>query len=135
MDDKAKNKSNSKVKIIFILHILLMVFSLCGICSKKAAGEAFLSFRFCMYYAIMILIMGVYAIAWQQIIKRLPLTTAYANKAVTVVWGLVWGIVVFGEKLTIGKVIGVIMVILGMIIFSLSDEKVTEKEGGDDHEI
>ena len=135
MEDKAKNKSNSKVKIIFILHILLMVFSLCGICSKKAAGEEFLSFRFCMYYAIMILIMGVYAIAWQQIIKRLPLTTAYANKAVTVVWGLVWGIVVFGEKLTIGKVIGVIMVILGMIIFSLSDEKVTEKEGGDDHEI
>ena len=79
--------------------------------------------------------MGLYAVIWQQIIKRLPLTMAFANKAVTVVWGLIWGAVVFGEEITLGKVIGVIMVILGMVIFSLSDEKDAGKAGENDHEI
>ena len=130
-----KEKNENKLKIIFILHIVLMVYSFCGVCSKKAAGEEFLSFRFCMYYGIMILIMGLYAVIWQQIIKRLPLTMAFANKAVTVVWGLIWGAVVFGEEITLGKVIGVIMVILGMVIFSLSDEKDKGKAGENDHEI
>ena len=33
-----------------------------------------------------------YAFGWQQVIKHLPLTTAYANKAVTVVWGILLGL-------------------------------------------
>ena len=40
----------------------------------------------------------VYAVGWQQVIKHLPLTTAYANKAVTVVWGILLGLAaVWGE--------------------------------------
>ena len=82
---------------------MLMIYSMSGICSKLASGEAFLSFRFCFYYAIIILLLGFYAIGWQQIIKRLPLTTAFANKAVTVIWGIIWGAVFFHEKVTVGK--------------------------------
>ena len=47
----------------------------------------------------MVAILGIYAIGWQQVIKRMPLTTAYANKAVTLVWGLVWGLLLFHEQL------------------------------------
>ena len=46
------------------------------------------------------------AIGWQQVIKRIPLTTAFANKAVTVVWGLVWGALFFREAVTPGKLLG-----------------------------
>ena len=111
--------------ILYIyLHFFLMLFSTCGIFSKKAAGVPFLSFRFCLCYAAIILLLGVYAIGWQQIIKHLPLTTAYANKAVTVFWGLVIGKIVFKEELTIGKIIGAVVVISGVVLYSLSDNGV-----------
>lgn len=112
----------SKLKVIFALHILLLVFSLSGICSKLASNEEFLSFRFCMYYGFIILILGVYAIGWQQIIKRLPLTTAYANKAVTVIWGLIWGALLFSEQITIGKIIGAALVIAGVVMYVTAPE-------------
>jgi drug/metabolite transporter (DMT)-like permease len=117
----------SRLKTLFLLHIMLMIYSMSGICSKLASGEAFLSFRFCFYYAIIILLLGFYAIGWQQIIKRLPLTTAFANKAVTVIWGIIWGAVFFHEKVTVGKVIGAILVIVGVIIYANADGKVEDE--------
>lgn len=67
--------------------------------------------------------MFVYALGWQQVIKRMPLTTAFANKAVTIVWGIIWGIVFFHEAISIGKIIGAFLVIIGVVLFSYSDEK------------
>ena len=61
--------------------------------------------------------MFVYAIGWQQVIRRLPLTTAYANRAVTIVWGIIWGLLIFNEKLNAGKVIGALIVIAGVILY------------------
>lgn len=79
-------------KTLIVLHLMLMIYSMSGIFSKLAAGQPFLSFRFCLYYGAIIALLGLYAIGWQQIIKRMPLTLAFANKAVTTVWGLVWGL-------------------------------------------
>jgi drug/metabolite transporter (DMT)-like permease len=101
------------------LHILLMMYSFFGIFSKKAAGEDFLSFRFCLYYGIVIMNLAVYAICWQQIIKRMPLVSAFANKAVTVIWGIVWGRLFFGEEITLKKMIGAVIIMLGIIIIAL----------------
>ena len=102
--------NKTTIKTLIGLHGMLMVYSMSGICSKLAAGESFLSARFCIYYAVIIVLLGVYAIGWQQVIKRIPLTTAFANKAVTVVWGIVWGWFFFGESITPGKLIGAGMV-------------------------
>ena len=113
---------NKKTKTIIVLNILLMIFSMSGIFSKTAAGARFLSVKFIICYGILMIIMFVYAIGWQQIIKRLPLTTAYANRAVTVVWGIIWGLVFFQEKITIGKIIGAVVVIAGVMLY------VTEKD-------
>ena len=81
--------NKKKVITIALLHIMLMVYSMSGICSKMASKQEFLSLRFLLYYAGVIVLLAVYAVAWQQIIKRISLTLAYANRAVTVVWGLV----------------------------------------------
>ena len=107
-----------KAKTLILLHLMLMVYSMGGICSKMAGQVPFLSLEFCIYYGIIIALLGFYAIGWQQIIKRLPLTTAFANKAVTVVWGLVWGLVWFGEAITPGKLIGATLVIFGVVLYS-----------------
>ena len=117
----------SKSMVLIFLHLLLMIYSMSGICSKKAAGVEFLSLEFCIYYALIIILLGLYAIGWQQIIKRLPLTVAFANKAITVVWGIVWGRLFFKESITIGKVIGVLLVITGIIIYVYAESKEDSK--------
>ena len=111
-----------KMKSILLLHIFIMIYSMTGVLSKMAAGESFLSFKFCLLYGLMIMLLGVYAIGWQQIIKNIPLTTAFANKAVTTIWGLIWGMLIFKESITLGKIAGVVLVAVGVILFS-ADEK------------
>ena len=109
------------MKKYIVLHLTLMIYSMSGVCSKMAAGESFLSFKFCLFYGGVIALLGFYAIAWQQIIRVLPLTTAFANKAVTTAWGLLWGLLFFHEQITIGKIVGVALVISGVILFSAAD--------------
>lgn len=112
-----------RYKTLIFLHLMLMVYSMSGIFSKLASGQPFLSLRFCLYYGAIILLLGFYAIGWQQIMKRLPLTMAFANKAVTTVWGLVWGLLFFQEKITVGKLIGVALVVAGVVVFSTADKE------------
>lgn len=111
----------NKGKTLFALHLMLMIYSVSGICSKLAGQHPFLSLEFCFFYGIVILLLGFYAIGWQQIIKRLPLSVAFANKAVTVIWGSVWGVLFFHETITVGKVVGATMVIIGVVLYARSD--------------
>ena len=110
-----------------LLHIILIIYSFSGICSKKAALESFLSFDFLLYYLLVFLILVIYALGWQQIIKVLPLSTAFANKAITVVWGLVWGKLLFNENITTGKLIGIGFIVAGIVLFSYSGKSVVNE--------
>lgn len=126
MSHQSRLNTKSRIKVFIVLHMLLMIYSMSGICSKMAAKEEFLSPRFCMFYGCIILLLGLYAIGWQQIIKRLPLTTAFANKAVSVVWGMVWGILIFHENITVGNIIGAVLVISGVVLYAYADDKKEE---------
>lgn len=67
------------------------------------------------------MILAVYAVAWQQVLKKLSLSSAYANKAVTIVWGLLWGKLLFSEKIIFQNILGVLMIIMGIYIVVKSD--------------
>ena len=116
------NNNSWKIKYYIALHVELLLFSLGGVCSKMAGRYEFLSKGFIIYYGLVILNLGVYAIVWQQIIKKLPLNTSYANKAITIVWGMVWGVIFFHEKISWNMVIGAIIVIIGVITVVQSDK-------------
>ena len=98
-----------------------------SVCSKLAAQQPFLSAAFLLLYGLMLAALVAYAIGWQQVIKHLPLTTAYANKAVTVVWGILLGMAVFGEAVTPRQVVGAVIIIAGIVLFVRADN---EEEGG-----
>lgn len=115
-------KSKSKIKNYIFLHILLLVFSLCSVFSKLAASYEFLSFKFCLFYGISIVILGIYALLWQQILKKFSLTTAFLNKSTTIIWGILWGALFFGETIKIQMIIGAIIVFIGVSLVVMSDE-------------
>ncbi len=112
-----------KTRTYVYLHILLLFYSLGAICSKFAGEAEFLSFPFFMYYGLLLTIMVIYAVFWQQILKVIPLTTAYASKAVTVIWGLVWGMLIFHETLTLQKAIGAGIIMFGIVMVVKADEE------------
>ncbi len=112
-------------KVFLALHLLLLFYSLSSVLSKLAAGESFLSFKFCLYYGGMFCILVVYALGWQQILKRLPLTVAFANKAVTLVWSMVFGALLFKEQIHLNQLIGCALAVAGVILF------VQPEKGGD----
>ena len=114
---------NSKGKIYVVLHLFLMIYSLSGVVSKLAAGKEFLSPQFIVLYGLEILILAFYAIGWQQFVKRMPLSVVYANKAVTVIWGCIWGVLIFHEHLTAGKVAGALLVLGGVTLYGIADGK------------
>ena len=114
-----------KPKYLLLLHLILLFYSIATVCAKKASFEDFLSFKFILFYGLMALILFLYAIFWQQILKKVPLVFAYANKAVTVIWGMLWGVVLFGEEITPQKIAGILIVLTGMVLYSkeVSDEQ------------
>ena len=114
-------KYNSQALTLIGLHVLLGIYSLSGFFSKNAAAQPFLSWKYIAFYCGMMAIMVIYAVGWQQVIKRLPLTLAFANKAVTVVWGILWGAVFFHESITPGKLIGAAVIVAGVVLFVKAD--------------
>ena len=106
-----------QAKWFLLLHVILGIYAGSSVCSKLA---------FLLLYGLMLAALVAYAIGWQQVIKHLPLTTAYANKAVTVVWGILLGMAVFGEAVTPRQVVGAVIIIAGIVLFVRADNE----EGG-----
>lgn len=118
--DKRK-KLGVSFKNIIILQLIVIIYTTATVMANFAAGYDFLSFKFCLFYGFEILILGVYAILWQQIIKKFDLTVAYANRSIALLWSMLWAVLLFGEVITVKNIIGVIIVIIGTMIVN-SDE-------------
>ena len=103
------------------LHGLMLLYSFGAVCSKFASRYRFFSAGFCFYYGLAVAVLVVYAIVWQQLLKKIPLVTGYANKAVTVVWGLLWGRLFFGEAITVKSMLGAMFIMFGIYIVVISD--------------
>lgn len=121
MEETGKASPNRLALTLVFLHVILLIYSTSGFMSKFAAREPFLSTGFIAWYAGMLGVLVIYAIGWQQILKRLPLTVAFANKSITVIWGMIWGLLLFGEQITPMKIVGGIIVITGIVLFALAD--------------
>lgn len=117
---------SSRVKNYVGIHLFLMLYSTGAIFSKLAGRNELFSLPFLLLYGVQILILFLYAVGWQQFIKRMPLSAAYANKAVTVVWGCIWGILIFQERISAGKVIGGILVLAGVALYGYADGKMAD---------
>ena len=56
------------------------------------------------------------------VLKHVPLTLAYANKPVSLVWGMVWGAIFFGEGIRFSMILGALIIFAGICLVVTSDE-------------
>lgn len=117
------NSEKKKALVPFVvLHALMIFYSLSGVLSKIAAKQEFLSWPFILLYGGMIFILGVYALVWQQILKHISLTTAFCNKSVTIIWGILFGALFFHETIQWTMIVGAAIVIVGVVLVVKADE-------------
>lgn len=125
-----KPKGNMKrIREYLLLQAIIIVFTLAGVAGKIAARYPFLSAGFLVCYGIEIAILGVYAIVWQQILKRFDLSVAYANRSIALIWSLIWAAVIFQERITVPNIVGALIVIAGTIIVNSAEKDAPQDKG------
>ena len=105
-----------KIKNIILLQLIVIIYTINSIIGKLSAGEEFMSMRFILFYVAEVGVLGIYALLWQQMIKRFDLSIAYANRAMALIWSAVWAVVIFLESLSIKNIIGILLVIAGTVV-------------------
>ncbi len=109
---------NKKILSIIFLQGAVLIYSLTTVISKLVSNYDFLSKEFILFYLLDFAVLGIYAVLWQQLLKKFELSIAYTNKAMTLLWSLLWSVMLFGESVTMPKIIGVALVIAGTIILN-----------------
>lgn len=122
-EEEIMKKKENKVGIYLLLHAILMIYAVGGIFSKKAGMAEFLSKEFLFNYMLVFAFLVFYAFFWQKVLKKLPLTVAMANKSVTVIWGIVYGILFFHEKIRWTNCLGAVLIIIGICVVVKADEE------------
>lgn len=117
-------KRKFQIKDILMLQIVFFIYSINSVVAKFASAQEPFSLNFILLYGLELCVLGVYALLWQQLIKRMELSVAYSNKAVVLLWAMVFGTLLFKEQITLTKVAGILLVIAGIVV--LNSEEVKE---------
>jgi len=98
------------------LHATLLLYSAASVLAKYAAVslDAQRKDQALLFLGLEFLTLLLYTLLWQQVLRRMPLGFAYSNKAVSTLWICLFGLFFFGEPLTWGKVLGLLIVLAGV---------------------
>lgn len=115
-----KTIKKSNVKQTVFLHISILIFSATGIFSKMLASNInengiFNIWTF-IFGGLMLINCGLYALFWQQNLRHFEVNVAYAHRAVYNVWSLLWAFFIFSEVITIGNIVGTVLIIAGVLV-------------------
>lgn len=120
---KSEKKSFlDNIKRFLFLHGCILFYSTTLVLSKYASMFDFLSIPYILLMMGMVLVLGIYAILWQQVIKYFSPSVAYSNKSVTTIWVLFFSYFLFNEGITLNNVIGALLIIFGVIMVSQDDK-------------
>ncbi|MEG1158480.1 MAG: EamA family transporter [Christensenellaceae bacterium] len=120
MDKKAQKTG---LKSIVFLQLIIIVYTFSGVFGKMATrGNEFMSAMFLVFIVLDVAVLGVYALLWQQALKKFQLNVAYANRSVAIVWAMVWSALIFKEGITVGNIIGTAIIIAGTVLVNTDVE-------------
>lgn len=114
-----------RFKKYLYLHLCILLFSMTEVFGKFAANEykvnGLHSPKVFLLIAAMLFVCVMYAFCWQKIIKHFELHTAYANRAMYLVWSQIWAFAIFSEHITLRNIVGMLIVMTGVILVSTGD--------------
>lgn len=109
----------NRIKAYALIGVNL-IYACTSICTKMASRQKMLSWPYVWWMAGAVGVMGVYALLWQQVIKRMPLSKAYMFKGTSLIFILLISAILFGESITINNLIGSVIIIFGIVLYAKS---------------
>ena len=108
----------SQAKSYLSLIGINLIYACTSIFTKMASQQEFLSWEYMLWIEGAIAVMGVYAVLWQQIIKRMDLSVAYMFKGTSLLFVLLFSFLLFAETITLCNVIGAALIVGGIVLFA-----------------
>lgn len=109
-------------KDILMLQGIIMIYSISSVIAKFASVPEFPSMRFFLLYGLEVLVLGLYALCWQQAIKKFELSVAYANRAMVTLWAAVWAVLIFGDSISGKNIAGIVLIIAGTVLINREEK-------------
>lgn len=115
---KKSQISRTRALNLLLLHATLLIYAVASLLAKLAglrlaAQDASGTLMFVLLEAPALL---VYSLLWQQTLKRMPLSFAYGNKGVCILWTALFGWAILGESISWGKAAGLVLVFAGVTL-------------------
>ena len=99
---------------------VFLIYSLSGLFSKSASRCEFLSLSYLAFLSGCVFVLGIYAVLWQQVIKRMPVSDAYMLSGITSFFGLAIAHFIFDEPITVNNIIGTTITLSGIVLYARS---------------
>lgn len=106
-------------KNIMLLQGIIMIYTISSVMAKFASLNKDVLIKVLFFLGLEFLILVVYAVLWQQMIKRLDLSVAYANRSMAILWSMIWAVIFFHDEITMRNILGVILVLIGTVIVNM----------------
>lgn len=107
-------------KQYLFLHLSILLFSFTGVFSKVIAlsisSDGILTLKVFVLLSVILLNCLIYAVMWQQNLKKLNISTAYSHRSIYNIWSLIWAVLFFSEQITIGNIAGTALMIGGVLL-------------------
>lgn len=121
---------NHKLTIVSLLSLVAinLLYACVGVFTKYASQQEFMSWNFMLGVMGAVGVMGLYAVLWQQILKRVELSVAYMFKGTSIIFVMLLAYVLFGEQITWNNVLGAIIIIVGIVLFAYNPALITNSQ-------
>ena len=113
-----KSSSNLTFRSAAILLLVYLFYSTVSLATKFTSLQEFLSLKYFLGLAIVVAMLGIYAIIWQQVLKRIELTTAYMFKGTSLIFVLLFSALIFNETITVWNIVGASLIVGGIVWFA-----------------
>ena len=108
----------ASARIYLALIGVNLIYACTSIFTKLASRQEMLSWPYLLCILGAFAVMALYALLWQQVIARMPLSTAYMFKGTSLVFVLLFSVLLFGEGITWSNVVGSVIIIAGIVLFA-----------------
>ena len=102
------------LRSLLALQGAVILYSFADVAAKLASAHPFLSGGYVLWIGAEALARGAYALCWPQLIQRVDIAVAYANRAAAVVWTTLWAALLFRETITLRNMVGIGILFAGI---------------------
>lgn len=113
---------------IFLLMAINFLYACVSLFTKYASQQEFMSWNYTVGLIGAIGVMGLYAVLWQQILKRMDLSLAYMFKGTSLIFVMLLAYILLGEQITWNNIVGAIIIISGIVLYAHSSQPIADRQ-------